>query len=790
MKSSLIPNVINNISRGTAIYSIGESVLSLALVLKGRVLVHSSGSKVIISAGNFIGVNDLYLGKYVSTYTALEEVMIFIFPVEGKEELDQILSTNNDYHGIMVTSLNKLIFEMDQYYQGLMKLGIRLRGFTTELYQKYLEITKSLSYKANPTDRFDTIGLRETNLEFQRDRINYYREFSKIPLEPIKEFYSYGNVITLYQIEDQSDLVNDQIDALAYLIEDINGMIQSLYDDSDTCLFNLVAALGLEMRNNTGSSSRIISMLENIISELRKSEKLFDVLLNMRVNIDWDRMNEVLAHIQSGEASTSGISNETYLKYSEEDTANALEDLNNSFRKILNFAEVEAEEAEDMLKTLEIYVHSKDKTCLDNSFRALRKKITDHYYDLYRKIFIKNHHNPSKSKIIDMFLNYGFTDERLLTKEQLIYLYYLPTSQGLQSRNKEIDSSEANSCKVYTIKEWLTMIYEGKKEPSKNEFDQDYPDYIRGLYNQGKLTEKEEKESQHNTEQKLKYEIKNMFRYNNRTTNGQITSFVPILHKDMIGFDLEKTFLTSEKLNNVIKEIMTIDYSVFDRQTVYSNAEAKIVKEYIIKRVYPDIILMPTVGTNGIMWQEITGRKRDSAGRFLMPAFMESDLTTTMVRLFGRFRWELCRTVEGVSWNDIKNKSLTSEYTDYLQFYRKNKELSEEKRQKIKLQIQKGRNSSREIFVMDYENWVSNESRAAIKLNKPVREIMATYCPFSKQIREKLMLQPLFEEAMARYQREKLKKVREIEGRYRMLKRDQIELTQELITTLDYYKEL
>jgi hypothetical protein len=190
------------------------------------------------------------------------------------------------------------------------------------------------------------------------------------------------------------------------------------------------------------------------------------------------------------------------------------------------------------------------------------------------------------------------------------------------------------------------------------------------------------------------------------------------------------------------------------------------------------------------MWQEITGKRRDSAGRFLLPAFTDVNLIELFVRVFGRFRWELCRSIEGTAWNDIKHKSLTSEYSDYLQFYRKNKELSEERKEKLKHQILKGRNSSREIFVIDYEQWINYESMGALKLNRPVREMMATYCPFSKEIREQIKLQPVFEEAMLRYYREKQKKIREIESRHRMLLKDQIELTQELEGTLSYYKEM
>ena len=280
-----------------------------------------------------------------------------------------------------------------------------------------------------------------------------------------------------------------------------------------------------------------------------------------------------------------------------------------------------------------------------------------------------------------------------------------------------------------------------------------------------------------------------MFRYNNRTTNGQISTFVPVLHKDMIYGRLDKSFVTPSIFAEAFNKLLDIDYSVFDRETLYVNKEKNIEKEYIIERIYPDVILMPTVGINGIMWQDITGKRRNSPGRFVFPIFSGADLFQNIVKVCGRFRWEMCRTIEGTAWNDIKVKSLTSEYSDYLQFYKKNRDLSEERKEKIKLQIQKGRNNSREIFVIDYEAWINYESRGAIKLNKIVREIMATYCPFSKKIRDQLIIQPIFEEAYARFIRNRLKKVREIEGRHRLLQKDNIEITKELTDTLIYFKE-
>ena len=174
----------------------------------------------------------------------------------------------------------------------------------------------------------------------------------------------------------------------------------------------------------------------------------------------------------------------------------------------------------------------------------------------------------------------------------------------------------------------------------------------------------------------------------------------------------------------------------------------------------------------------------------MFPILLEGSLDDLIVRTFGRFRWELCRTMQGSSWNNVQIKSLTSEYSDYIQFYKKNKELSEERKEKIKQQIMKGKNSTREIFVQDYELWIKSEAMGAMRLNKVSREILTMYCPFNKEIRQALESQPAFADAIMKYRREKSKKVREIELRYHALMTKQgIELTPPMVETLKFYKE-
>lgn len=253
---------------------------------------------------------------------------------------------------------------------------------------------------------------------------------------------------------------------------------------------------------------------------------------------------------------------------------------------------------------------------------------------------------------------------------------------------------------------------------------------------------------------------------------------------------LSRTYLSKDKVTSCMRKLCQIDYSVFYREIMYTEGEWGTKKEHIMEEVFPDVIVMPNCGSKGLMWQELSGRKRNSKGRFLMPIFFEGELDAVMIGLFGRFRWELCRTMQGGAWNNVQIKSLTSEYSDFIQFYKKNRELSDTRKEKLKLQIQKSRNNTREVFVLDYLNWIRHESKGGMLLSKPVREIMATYCPFSKEIRESISDQPLFKEAMTRYQRENGKKQKEYDLKFRVWDKDGVEVPEEILETYKFYKDM
>jgi len=419
-----------------------------------------------------------------------------------------------------------------------------------------------------------------------------------------------------------------------------------------------------------------------------------------------------------------------------------------------------------------------DKAGTDDVSRALRREIINEFYKLYENVFFTYAKTKREELYVDLFLNFGLMDETLLDDDSIDFLCnFKYNSGGIPSM-------------VYYMKDWLLEIYEGTRIPSKNEFDEEYVDYIRSKKKEMALSPEAERALLEDCEAKVKYELNNMFKYTHRILNGAPTSFYPMLTCGDDERTLASMCLSAEKINQALKSILQVDYSAFYRESLYENIQAGISKEVIVKEVFPEFILLPCAGVNGIMWQEISGKRINNPGRFILPAFFAADLSTTLLKLIGRFRWELCKTTLGVAWNDITVPSLTSEYSDYIQFYRKNHDLSAEKKEALKNQIARCRNNMRDVFVMDYCVWIKYESTGAMRLNKLSRKMLATYCPFAKNLREKYAGHPAFAEAMTKFNLERAKKCREITNRYNSLSRKGIELTDELIITEDYYMNM
>ena len=750
-------NAKNLVPKGEKLFEEGMASDGVFVVLKGKRMLVNTNLCIPVVAGDFLGIWDMTAGSYLTSCVATEELTVYALPAKTIADLQTILEGNKEYGGRIQLVLGRIITELSVRLNCYRHEENTLPDVIAELYRQYCARCKAEGIRAAELPKAG----KETLDSFELPaRLDYYLEAAKIPADIQKSYFSCSTKVAFHHMEEQAGLICKlfaECDRLGEFLRRRGSVLMN--GGADNLFFYFCA---LEEKSGTADTKKAAALLRDV------AEKKLDEL-------------EALFAKCAGEA-FAAYRKRRAARMQEDATESAGEEpCENALEQILSYADVSEEMAVEYTGLVKKFAALEDKNSTEDGIRRLRKKLADGFYQLYESVFKKAYGQEAAELPLPvrLFLEYGFLDETLISRTQLLELERLI---------EEPVTTESAGCHIFTIWEWLTWVYEGKREPSKNEFDQEYSEMLRELRKSGQISEEEEKTRLQDYEKRLHYEIQNLFRYNHRLVNGLPNTFVPFLYEDLLGGSPERTFLPKATVLAAVDRIRSVDYSVFYREFLYMNKELGIEKEYYMAEILPDIILFPTVGSKSVLWQEISCRHRDTPGRFLLPAFAEASVDDLLIRVCGRYRWELCRTIQGTSWNNIQIKSLTSEYTDYLMYYKKNRDISEERKERIKAQLQKGKNNYAEVFVMDYEMWMKSEVNGAMKLNKVAREIMATYCPFHAKIRARLAQQPPFEEAMARYRRENAKKLRETELHHHALTKNGIELPQELLDTYDYYR--
>ena len=416
-------------------------------------------------------------------------------------------------------------------------------------------------------------------------------------------------------------------------------------------------------------------------------------------------------------------------------------DFKGSAGRILAYAGLSEKDAAGIVARIKEFSALKDQASSDDSVRVLRKQLTSYFYEIYKAVFFKSLEDTQIPAEVLMFLYFGYIDEDLAGIENAELLYAAATGMGFDE-----------DCRIFPFYQWARLIYTGKKDPSINDFSVDYTTTLRKMKKEKSITELEEKTLLHDGKKRVLFELDNMFKSASKMTCQHVTSFIPFFSGAQLSKPLDKIILDFESVHKTLNVIRAIDYSLFYRQTVYTAPELGIDKEFIQVEVLPDIILMPCIGGRGAMWQEITGARRTTPGRFILPLVCEEELTKIMLKLCGDFRWELCKRIQGARWNDLTERSLTSDYVDYIDTYKKSHDLSPEAKERIKSNLVKCRNSYKDMFTLDYISYVQYEASGALRLNKPVRFILFNYCPFSKVIREgAIATNPQYSQLIERY---------------------------------------
>lgn len=709
---------------------------TLYFIVGGSLNATYPGGSLLLTDGDIAGILELFQSKPLFTYQAEDNVVVNTVTFANINALHEYLEQNpQSKRRIFSSALLQITSILRQYDMAFYECKSLYENLIHD-FKNYARLCQKYQYPVQTLAGLDQL---KAPTKAAGSLLAPYYESLDFSVQSVSSEDNITDPWLLTGILFHTGKDCEQLIGETSQLTDYQSKLLSLYlDDTGNDLLSFTISLLSRFRSDGEDTKDLLSELRYILDELEMSNKINTELLKER-QAQFGQQEKRLAqaaaiHTEVASASSENVS------------------LEGSLEQILNYSTLDMEQKEHLRQLLAQYGKLNDRASTEEGPRLLYKRITESFLTLYRDIALKALKDSQIPVVVRMFLYYGYLDENIAGMQHAKTLCELACSY--------VHPQETH---VYPFFYWLKAIYEGRKEPSRNEFDEEYSDALHRMKIKGEITAAQEKELMSNTIEKVKYELASMFPQVNKMTYGRISTYCPVFSEHNVLREPEAALVTEELLNTYIQKVCSIDYSAYYRETIYTNPGVGIHKEFIHVEVLPDFILMPNMGTRGAMWQEIENRRRTTSARMMISIFHLEELANTIIRLSGEYRWEMCKRVQGARWNDLTELSLTSEYFDYIQFYRKNGDLSTEAKEKIKNNLAKTKNNYKEMFVLDYMYWILYESAGSPRLNKVARNILFNYCPFPKEIRNSLGNNPIYREILDKYNVRNAQKVHHIE---------------------------
>lgn len=717
----------NILEKGKVIYASGQPMTALHIITKGKVQATYPGGVYTLAGGDVIGICEICSEVHFVDYVALEDVTIMTYPLNNIDALEKVLRS---HAGMVKLILLSLFRQLNNVMGQIVRVETTCDNLHQGLINDYNLYTSLCSrYRVQPL----ALNLSEVSAYLGAVAPDawlgdYYLGLQHAYASEAGRYLCQEIGLSMGTLRRGSQDFRQVYAILEEQFQYRRQIASFYFNETGHDLFEMLTSLYLRLGQGCEDAESLYAAITRIIDKFEKAPSVNQEVAAPRIR----SFRESISSMTNAEAPRSETKTD--------DAANStvMSELSGSLTTILGFAGLELEIGPSFRKHVLAYKALADKNSTEEEAGRLRRQLTTEFNALYATVFERSLQATVIPVPVRMFLYFGYVDEELAGEANCAILYNLANNMS--------DHSEFG---VYTFYHWLCAIYNGDKNPSRNEFDEDFFDSVNKQKATGKLTEAQANAMKNDALLKVRFEMENLFVSVNKITSGRITTFCPLFAADNVMKDLNSSYVTVSKISKTLEMIKSVDYSVFYRESLDLDNASIMGKEIIHLEYLPDVILMPNIGVRGVMWQEIEGKKRNSPSRMIFSIFHMEDINTTMVRLAGEFRWEMCKRIQGSRWNDVSERSLTSEYFDYVQFFRKNHELTNEAKEKIKNSLQRAKNSFKEMFVRDYVVWVFFEGTGSPRLNKVARKILLTYCPFPAELSKKLEQNPMFTEMIA-----------------------------------------
>ncbi len=614
-----------------------------------------------------------------------------------------------------------------------------------------------------------------------QDKLELYSDMDNLQIENVIDNKQYLFIKRLIQKEDQilTGIFKNDEPANRYLFNFFSGTISTLLDFHK----NIAQQIHFLMNKLYGKNGWVEKILAEADLEKPAIKKYFHFLTRFSLRCHKDTMmllGKDLIKEYPVFSKLKPFRDYPWEEEKEENNQEVRNDLDaaklkkyeNLLQKILMFSDLPEDFTKRFSAVMDDFVSLENKLESTEELKKLRKELSRGYWQIYEACFLKVIDSDLKGFIPGIMLHFGVIDERLLNREDLARLDNFYTG--------ELYSDD--TIPVMTFPYFLDQIYKSRLSPSLTEMGDTFKQV---LARQEKMTKREKEAAclfENTPEDRVRFEIRNIAADLSKVLYGNKIRALPFLFSESIQGNVSQAFVNIQGFNNTIEKIRKRDFSLFYREILFKHPAGS---EFIQKEVLPSFVFYPLPGSRIIMWQEMEGTRKNTPGRFFLPLFFSGKLEEQVLTQLAYFRWELNKTVAGYNWTDPVEGGLVGMYYDYIQFYKKNPNLTPEAKERL-TEFIKNTKSDKDRFAQEYMLWVLYEYEGNMRLNSYAREIFYRFCPFPENIRADMALKPLYAPLENRLRNKRQAEIVKLKSKINKFQKTNTSIPREIMAYMEY----
>ena len=531
------------LEKGKTIYSYGQPMTALHLITNGKVDVSYPGGSYTLGKGDVISICEICSEIHLLGYTTLEDTTILTYPLTSLDSLNDILQKHPDVARLFCLSCFRQInILLNRSSISELNCSELYRTLTDDI-ATYNTLCSRYRLQARSLEHFDELNafLGDDSPDIWLN--GYYMGLSRILASDNYRILVQESDLSIGMLRKGSLDFRRTYQSLEEQFHYLQQVGSFYFRESGNDLFDFYTSLFYKLGQDNEDSKAVYDRIHRMLSKAGDLSFIDQELFASRSQTFQSSLN-LMESKDSAEAGSSGDSE-------------ILGKLAGSLNTILDYAGSDLDTVTSFRQHVHAYKLLSDRASQDQDVALLRRQLTEEFYLLYSLLFTQTLEQPNIPMPVKMFLYFGYVDEELAGLKNAVTLYRMAEAM-----------SDHSDIGVYTFYDWLMAIFRGKKSPSRNEFDQDYSDYIHKQKVGGNITDAELKALENNPMAKVNYELRNMFPQVNKITFGRITTFCPLFCADDVLKDLESSYVTVSRVSQILEEIRRVDYTAFYRESM------------------------------------------------------------------------------------------------------------------------------------------------------------------------------------------------------------------------------